>query len=473
MNRKTPSDPAAPRCTSEPQENSRRQGSRPDASLGRLSRRTALLGPLALLSGCSLYDDWFDKPKPPLPGQREPVGNLARALDVEAGAARPVVLPPAVRNANWSTPGGNPSHVMGHLAVADTLTRAWNASIGAGGGYRRKILAQPVIENGIVFAMDSDAEITAFDAATGSRRWRLDTRGEDDDSTNIGGGLSVDQGVLYAVNGLADVLAIDAATGNVRWRRNTGTPARSAPTIAGGRMFYVTFDDRLLALDVADGRQVWSYHAPSATTSLLGQPAPAYADGLVVAGFGSGELATLRAESGTVAWTDSLAAVVGQSPVNELSTIRGLPAILNGQVYAIGLGGLCLGIDLRSGRRLWERDIGGSNSPWVAGDWMFVITSNLQITALSRADGRPAWVSELPKYENEEKKRDPIHWFGPVLVGDRLVVVGNNSQALAISPYSGKTLGQQDLSGPASLGPSVADGTLYVVTDDGSLTALR
>jgi outer membrane protein assembly factor BamB len=443
-----------------------------NSGITRLSRRAALLGPPALLSGCSLYDDWFGKVKPPLPGQREAIGAVNQALAVESGSAVKVVLPEAVRNAAWPTPGGNPAHLAGHLAAADRLAEVWRASIGTGGGYRRKILAQPVIEGGIVFAMDSGAVITAFDANTGARKWRLATRDEDDDSTNIGGGMSVDQGVLYAVNGLADALAIDAATGSVRWRRNTGTPARSAPTIAEGRMFYVTFDDRLLALDINDGRQIWSYHASSATTSLLGQPAPAYADGLVVAGFGSGELATLRADSGGVAWTDSLAAA-GQSAASEVSAIRGLPVIANGRVYAIGLGGLCLSIDLRSGRRLWEREIGGSDNPWIAGDWMFVVTTGQRITALNRADGRPAWAADLPKFDNEEKKRDPIHWFGPVLVGDRLVVAGNNSQALAISPYTGETLGQQDLSGPASLAPAVADGTLYVVTDNGSLTALR
>ena len=46
-------------------------------------------------------------------------------------------------------------------------------------------------------------------------------------------------------------------------------------------------------------------------------------------------------------------------------------------------------------------------------------------------------------------------------------------EALAVSPYTGEILGQQDLSGAASLGPVVAGGTVFVVTDDGRLLALR
>ena len=76
-------------------------------------------------------------------------------------------------------------------------------------------------------------------------------------------------------------------------------PTRSAPTVVEGRLFVTTIQDRLLALATEDGRQLWSYQATNPTTSLLGRPAPAYTDGLVVGGFGSGELATLRAESGT------------------------------------------------------------------------------------------------------------------------------------------------------------------------------
>lgn len=442
------------------------------AALG-LSRRAALLGSLGLLGGCSMWNDWFSDSKKPLPGKREALGTERRGLAVDAGSARKVTLPPPVANAAWPQAGGNPTHMTGHLAAGEQLAVSWSANIGEGGGYRKKILAQPVIDGGLIYAMDSDGVVGAFDAATGARRWRFETRGEDDDSTNVGGGLGVDQGVLYVVNGLADVLALDADKGTVRWRRNTGTPARSAPTIADGRVFYSTIDDRLIALSAKDGKQLWAYQGPTAITSVLGQPAPAYADGLVVAGFGSGELATLRVETGAVAWTDSLAAAAGHNSLSDLSAIRGRPVIANGRVYAIGLGALCLGVDLRSGRRLWERDVAGIDSPWVAGDWMFILTSDLQVAAINIQDGRAAWVSDLPRYENEEKKRDPITWFGPVLAGDRLIVAGTNSQALAISPYTGEILGRQELPGPASLAPVVAGGTVYVVTDDASLLALR
>jgi outer membrane protein assembly factor BamB len=436
-----------------------------------VTRRSALLMPLGL-TGCGLWDDWFGTRKTPLPGKREPVLGGRRTLEVDEGAPK-VVLPPEVRNAAWPQAGGNPAHFMGHLAAGQRLAEAWSANIGAGGGYRRKIMAQPVAADGIIYVMDSDAVVSAFDLARGRRVWRFDTKEENDDSTNVGGGLALDQGTLYTVNGLAELVALDAAKGTVRWRSRFGAPTRSAPTVVEGRLFVTTIEDRLLAMASDDGRQLWSHQAVNPTTSILGRPAPAYSAGLVVGGFGSGELATLRAESGTVVWTDTLATAVRSGSLADFGAIRGLPVIGDGKVYAMSLGGLTVAIDLPTGRRLWEREAAGEDSPWAAGAWLFVISLEQKMAAVNRDDGRISWVTQLPRWKNPEKEADAITWYGPVLVSDRLVVAGTNRQALAVSPYTGEILGRQELSGAASLGPIVADGTLFVVTDDGRLLALR
>lgn len=437
-----------------------------------LGRRAALLAPLAM-TGCSLFDGLFGDNKTPLPGDREAVLTSRRGLQVDEGAGRTVVLPPAVENAAWPQAGGNPAHVMGHLGGGDTLREAWRADLGAGGGYRAKILAQPVIANGRVFAMDSDGTVSAFEAGSGKRVWRAATTTDDDDSTNVGGGLAIEGDALYSVNGLGQLVVFNAATGAVRWRLALGAPARSSPMLADGRLFVTTIQDKLLALAADDGRKLWEHQAPSSVTTMLGLPAPAYADGLVIAGFGSGELAAMRADTGSVAWTDSLASPRGRNSISDLSAIRGFPVIADRRVYTIGLGGLLISNDLRSGRRLWEREIAGQTTPWVAGDWLFLISADQQIAAIGREDGRVAWITDLPRWGDPEEKETPLFWFGPVLVSDRLVVGGTNGEALAVSPFTGAVLGRQKLSGPASLTPVVAANTVFVTTDDGKLLALR
>jgi len=436
------------------------------------SRRAALLLPVGL-GGCSLFDDWFGEKKTPLPGTRVAVLSAQRGLQVDPGTPRQVTLPPAVANADWPQPGGDAAHGMGRLACAGETAHAWTADIGEGGGYRKKITAQPVIAGGRVFAMDSDAVVSAFDVATGGRAWEVETQAENDRSTNVGGGIAEDGGTLYAATGRAEVLAMETATGKIRWRSKLPNAARSSPTVAEGRIFVATLDDQLVALAADDGKRLWAQQAASAATRVLGLGAPAYSDGLVVAGFGSGDLLAMRGASGTVAWGDSLASARGRTSMVDLSTIRGLPAIKDGSVYAIGYGGLMLALDLRSGRRLWERDVASSESPWLAGDWIFIVSQDAKVAAISRTDGAVAWLTQLDPFENMDKQKDPIRWIGPVLAGDRLVLVGTNSSLVALNPVTGAMIDKQDLSDPASVSPVVAGGTLFVVTDNAKLTALR
>ena len=105
---------------------------------------------------------------------------------------------------------------------------------------------------------------------------------------------------------------------------------------------------------------------------------------------------------------------------------------------------------------------------------MFLISTDQQIGALSTNDARISWVADLPRWDNPEKKKDAITWYGPVLAGGRLIVLGSNNVALSLNPANGETVTNIPLSdAPAPFTPVVVDGTMLVVTNDGMLTAWR
>lgn len=439
-------------------------------------RVLAVLMTGALLAACDLAPDWFGANEaPPLPGQRISVLALEGAIEPDPRIADlDVRLPRPYVNESWPQSGGYPDHAMHHLAGGDALAPFWRSDIGEGSGDDGRILTTPVVAGGRVFAIDAIAEITAFDANTGDLLWRIDPRLEDDEEDGFGGGLAYARGLLFATTGFGHVLALDPSNGAQVWRQDIGIPMRAAPVVVGGRMFVVTYDNQLWALSAEDGAVQWSNAGISETAGLLGAASPAVDGDIVIAPYSSGELIALRVENGRTVWADSLGAQrLGTGSLAALNDINGSPVIDRGVVYAISHGGRLVAIDVRTGSRVWEQDIAGLNTPWIAGEYLFVVTVDGDVVCLSRRNGRVKWVHSLPRFEDPDSRDDPVFWNGPLLLSDRLIVLGSNGDALAISPYTGRLMGRLEMPHGVRVAPVAANGTLFILTDDGDLVALR
>lgn len=422
-----------------------------------------------MLSAC-------DEIENPLPGKRISVLSLDRSLKPDPGIARlEVRLPRPEVNPAWPEAGGYANHAMQHLALGDDLKRVWDVSIGDGSGGRDELLSPPVVADGRVFTMDAISRVRAFDAETGRQLWQFDPRPKDEQGRAFGGGLAFNEGRLFVGTGYAEMLALDSKTGKEIWRRPVRAPVRGAPTAADGRIFAVTVENQLEVLAADDGRRLVA-DPPSGTAEtagLLGGAAPAVQGEVAVVPFSSGDLIALRVENGRQLWADNLAAVRRTDALSDLSDIRGRPVIDRGRVLAISHSGELVSIVLRTGERAWEQDIGGVDTPWVAGDFVYVLTNSGEIVCLTRQEGRVRWVEQLPRYEDPESKKGTIRWSGPVLAGDRLIVVSSEGDAMSVSPYTGKPLGRISLPDGVFIAPVVANRTLYVLTDDADLIAMR
>jgi outer membrane protein assembly factor BamB len=434
----------------------------------RLGRRAALVLPLAL-GGCSWFDWLSDDAKPPIHGHREPVLQPARGLVVDAVAD--VTLPPVVSNPAWAQQGGDAAHTGGNLAGG--LTKAWSRGIGAGGDYRTRITSQPLIVGDQIFTYDADGVIAAWDLGGGQRVWTTPTKPPKNRSGNLGGGISQDGGRIYAATGRAEVIALNASDGTIIWRKPLGSPARSAPTIAGGSLFLCTIDQQMLAFSTENGTPLWTFQATKADAGVLATASPAVSNGLVVAGFESGDLAAVATDTGTLAWSDNLGTLKGTASLLEFATVRGAPVIDSGLVYAIGLGGLMAALDLRSGRRVWERDVPSGNTPWLAGDTLFIIDTDQRVAAISKVDGTVHWVAHLPQFENVKRTKGLISWTGPALIAGKLIAASTNEHLSVLDPLDGRIVSDLDLGSSVSLSPVAAEGTVLILCDDATLIAYK
>jgi outer membrane protein assembly factor BamB len=446
------------------------------------------LAGLALLGGCGAFGG-KDKKTTPTVGERIPVLSTNTSVEVDPALADvPIVLPEPQANTDWAQRGGNAAKSLGHVAVGNSLGRAWIANIGRGSEPRQRLGSGPVVGGGRVYTVDTQAVVRAFDASTGAEVWRKEVGDPKDrrggieplfgESTGafgllFGGGVSFDEGRVYATSGLGDVEAIDAATGALIWRVRPGGPLRGAPTIANGNVYVISQDNQMFALDPADGKLRWNGSGTFEVSGVFGAASPAAGAGTVVAGFSSGELTAYRYENGRVVWQDALARTSISTAVATISDIDASPVIDNGRVYAVGQGGRMVALELNTGQRLWEINIAGISTPWLAGEWLFVVTDQGQLMAIARATGRVKWMTQLRRYRDEDDKKGMVTWVGPVLAGGRLILANSRGDIVNVNPLDGAVQSTVETKMRVTLPMAVANNTLYVLHDEGRLTAWR
>ncbi|HZG09975.1 MAG TPA: PQQ-binding-like beta-propeller repeat protein [Allosphingosinicella sp.] len=438
-----------------------------------MKRLISVLVAASLLTGCGVFDK--KKKTTPTLGDRISVLSSEAAIEVDpALAGVPVSLPGAEANGQWTQPGGSASKSMGHLALGATPAQAWRVSIGQGSGAKVALGAAPVIADGKVFTIDTQATVRAFDATTGASLWQTQVRGEGAPSAALfGGGVSFDNGRLYATNGAGFAFALDAGNGSILWQVRPGGPLRGAPTVANENVYVVSQDNQIFALNPADGATRWTSSAAVEIAGVFGSGAPAAAQGTVVAGFSSGELNAYRYENGRVLWQDALARTSISTAVTTLSDIDAEPVIDQGRVYAVGQGGRMVALELVTGQRVWEINVAGTSTPWVAGEWIFVVTDEAQLLAIARATGKIRWMTQLPRWRDEKDKKGNISWVGPVLAGDRLVLANTLGHIVNVSPFDGAIQSTVETKERITLSPVVANNTLYILHDNGQLSAWR
>ena len=430
------------------------------------------------LGGCAVIDgvrgDSGKKGNTPTIGSRVDILGIERDTEVDpALAGFAVTLPPAALNEAWAQPGGNASKSPGHVELGQGLSRIWTAKV-TGANPRARLAASPVMSDGRIYVVDTTARVTAFDANTGAQIWSNALEIEKDGKpSRFGGGVSATGTNVFATNGVGDVASLAADTGAIAWKKRPAGPLRGAPTLSNGNVYVMTQDNQIYALRQSDGEAQWNEAGPVSASGIFGVGAPAAAQGTILAGYSSGELAAYRYENGRSLWSDTLSRTAMSTSVSTLTDIDADPVIDRGRVFALGKGGRMASYELVSGQRIWEINIAGISTPVTSGEWVFVMTDEARLLCVARSTGKIRWISKLQRYKNEKKKKKPISWYGPVLAGGRLVIANSHGAVWSVAPDEGTATEILDVGNDVSLAPIVAKNILYVLDDSGRISAFR
>ena len=455
------------------------------AGLKPFSPKSLGLGTLLLvtaLAGCEreviLEGERFDVRTPleatvAVEGQPAP---FAAAL-APANESRPIALPGAVANADWTHRGGSARHSGPNGALSAAPQRVWSVDIGAGNSKRNRLTAAPVVAGGRVFAMDARAQVSALSTA-GAVLWRADLTAEFDKNASevSGGGLAASGNRLYVTTAYGELAALDASTGAVQWRQRFDAPVVGAPTVEGGAVYAVGRDGTAMAVSTEGGKILWQAPGVRASSGMVGTGSPAVADGLVVFPFASGEVSAIDAGEGVKTWGAAVAGQrVGRAYAAGMGDLTGDPVVSGGVVYIGSAAGRTSAFDAATGQRLWGAGEGAMNPPLVVGGSVFVVNDEAKLVRMDAASGAVIWSVQMPyfKAEKAKKLKAITAHYGPVLAGGRIAVVSSDGGIRLFNAADGAMVGSGEIPGGAASAPALAGGLMFVVGANGQLHAFR
>lgn len=279
-----------------------------------------------------------------------------------------------------------------------------------------RVMASPVIHDGVVFIAASDGKVHALDLNDGTSRWTFDT------NAGIEASPMIADGVLYVGDRDGKLHARNAASGERIWEYATEGQIMGGPNLAPGEpalILFGSYDYHLHAVDASTGELVWKYEtehyvngipAIGDDIALIGGcdeyiHAVRLADGTRVARFEAGSYVAaspaIRQDNAYVGHYNG--EVLGiDIPANEMRwrfTAEGQPAffasvaVTSTRVLAGGRHGILHALSRDSGKEIWQFQAQGDidSSPVVAHDRILFGSRDGRITMLRFSDGEQLW----------------------------------------------------------------------------------
>lgn len=255
------------------------------------------------------------------------------------------------------------------------------------------------------------------------------------------------------------------------WSANLGDGerrigARQGPVVLDGRVFAAAAEDRVTALDLQTGREVWQFRGKKDEALRLAG-GPGAGEGLVVVGSLAGDVIALDAASGSERWRAKVT-----------SEVIAAPLITQGTVYVRSNDGRISAFDAANGERRWfsEHELpaltirGNAPLAWAPGV-LFSGNDDGTLSALALQDGRVLWQQTVgtPDGRTELERMADVD-SAPLIDGTQLFVSSFKNRTVAIDGPTGRPMWQSEHGGIGGMG--VASAGLAVSSPAGTVYLL-
>jgi len=212
-----------------------------------------------------------------------------------------------------------------------------------------EIKSSPVVVGDKVLVGSYDEHLYCVNASNGSLVWKFRTGGPVHCTAGVSGGIAHIAGCDETFR------AIRIADGKELFHVASGAYTGASPALVGQKAFYGTFNNEVIAVNLATHRIIWRYR--NRQRQFPYYSSCAVAEGKVVVGGRDKMIHCVNALTGKELWTFMTRARVESSP-----------ALADGRAFIGSNDGKFYVIDYKTGAKVWEFNAGGplSASPAIA-----------------------------------------------------------------------------------------------------------
>ncbi len=371
-----------------------------------------------------------------------------------------IVLGKAQSFSNWGQSAFNASHHMPQANLSDKLKFLWDKNIGKGVNSDRLTLAEPIVYNQVIYALDTAFTLSATDLASGKKIWEKELELSCEDLAIQSVGLAYHNSFIFAIGGDGSIYALNTK-GEIIWKKNLKTSLRSEPVIYDNTLYLLAGNNKLFALSTKDGSEKWSYQTTPNQTNLLGMGSPAIHNDKLIVGFSTGEVMAFNALTGALLWTQNVLSARTYNKILDLAHILASPVIENDTVYIIGNSRKIAAFNINNGQEVFDNTLSGHSTPALSGNTLFVIVDKNNLVAMNKHNGKVAWETSLSNSEEET-------WKGPLLIREHALVVSNTGKVALVDLKTGQLTKTFKIDATSTY-PIIADNKVIFLTDEADL----
>lgn len=337
------------------------------------------------------------------------------------------------------------------------FTPLWSLSVGGDLGDKFHQFV-PSIADQRIFAASADGDLVAARLEDGQVIWRAEL------DEPLLGGVAAGNGLVVVTTLQGEVVALSADDGSERWRFQASSEVVSQPQMNADLLVVQQLDGRLTALDLLTGTRLWSYDSQIPRLSLRGTAAPVVAADLTLAGFANGKLVAVENRTGRPLWEQRIALPEGRSELERVVDIDARPLVYNRLVYVGSYQGRLAAVNPANGQLLWAQEL--SSYRGLAGGFgnVYAVAADDRVLAFDAASSASVWTQPGLLHRG---------LTAPVALGNHLVVADREGYLHALSQIDGHFTARYALGDAVRSDLLVKDDVLYVLADNGRLTAFK